>query len=40
MRYTVDGRMVATVEGPGHVAVASGIYVVRMASSAVKVAVP
>ena len=38
--YTVDGRMVATVEGSGHVAVASGIYVVRMASSAVKVAVP
>lgn len=38
--YTVDGRMVATVDGPGHVAVASGIYVVRMVSSAVKVAVP
>lgn len=38
--YTVDGRRVATVDGPGHVAVASGIYVVRMASSAVKVAVP
>ncbi len=38
--YTVDGRVVATVDGPGHVAVASGIYVVRMASSAVKVAVP